>query len=82
MEHKTERLKICSIDPKTFRRTNPRLLSIEPWPTNELQTIEINLYIVIFLLFLAYNEEYMQQHDGGDRAEYLQQMEQCRRPTN
>lgn len=22
-----------------------------------------------------YNEEYMQQHDGGDRAEYLQEME-------
>jgi hypothetical protein len=22
-----------------------------------------------------YSEEYMQQHDGGDRAEYLQEME-------
>jgi hypothetical protein len=22
-----------------------------------------------------YNEEYMQQHDGGDRNEYLQEME-------
>jgi hypothetical protein len=22
-----------------------------------------------------YNEEYMQQHDGGDRDEYLQEME-------
>jgi hypothetical protein len=22
-----------------------------------------------------YDEEYMQQHDGGDRAEYLQEME-------
>jgi hypothetical protein len=22
-----------------------------------------------------YNEEYMEQHDGGDRAEYLQEME-------
>jgi hypothetical protein len=22
-----------------------------------------------------YGEEYMQQHDGGDRAEYLQEME-------
>ena len=22
-----------------------------------------------------YNEEYKQQHDGGDRAEYLQEME-------
>jgi hypothetical protein len=24
---------------------------------------------------LPYNEEYMAQHDGGDRAEYLQEME-------
>ena len=23
----------------------------------------------------TYSEEYMQQHDGGDRAEYLQEME-------
>jgi hypothetical protein len=38
---------------------------------------------VMLLLFTAgtfvqgtsYNEEYMQQHDGGDRAEYLQEME-------
>jgi hypothetical protein len=38
---------------------------------------------VMLLLFTAgtfvqgtsYDEEYMQQHDGGDRAEYLQEME-------
>jgi hypothetical protein len=24
---------------------------------------------------VPYTEEYMQQHDGGDRAEYLQEME-------
>lgn len=24
---------------------------------------------------IPYNEEYMQKHDGGDRAEYLQEME-------
>jgi hypothetical protein len=27
-----------------------------------------------------YNEEYMQQHDGGDRDEYLQEVESRDRP--
>lgn len=29
----------------------------------------------IFAQDVPYTEEYMQQHDGGDRAEYLQEME-------
>ena len=28
-----------------------------------------------FVQDAPYNEEYMKQHDGGDRAEYLQDME-------
>jgi hypothetical protein len=28
-----------------------------------------------FVQDIPYSEEYMQQHDGGDRAEYLQEME-------
>jgi hypothetical protein len=29
----------------------------------------------VFAQDAPYSEEYMQQHDGGDRAEYLQEME-------
>ena len=29
----------------------------------------------VFAQDTPYSEEYMQQHDGGDRAEYLQEME-------
>jgi hypothetical protein len=29
----------------------------------------------VFAQDIPYDEEYMQQHDGGDRAEYLQEME-------
>ena len=29
----------------------------------------------VFAQDAPYNEEYMQQHDGGDRAEYLQETE-------
>jgi hypothetical protein len=29
----------------------------------------------LFLEDAPYSEEYMAQHDGGDRAEYLQEME-------
>ena len=29
----------------------------------------------VFAQDTSYSEEYMQQHDGGDRAEYLQEME-------
>jgi hypothetical protein len=41
-------------------------------------------FIIVLSFFAAtavfaqdspYSEEYMQQHDGGDRAEYLQEME-------
>lgn len=30
---------------------------------------------IAFAQDTPYSEEYMQQHDGGDRAEYLQEME-------
>jgi hypothetical protein len=30
---------------------------------------------IVFAQDTPYNEEYMQQHDGGDRNEYLQEVE-------
>jgi hypothetical protein len=40
-------------------------------------TMLLSLYTATtaFAQNAPYREEYMQQHDGGDRAEYLQEME-------
>jgi hypothetical protein len=40
-------------------------------------TMLLSLFTAItaFAQDTPYNEEYMQQHDGGDRNEYLQEME-------
>lgn len=40
-------------------------------------TIVLSFFAVtsVFAQDAPYSEEYMKQHDGGDRAEYLQEME-------
>jgi hypothetical protein len=40
-------------------------------------TIVLSLFVAtpVFAQRTPYNEEYMEQHDGGDRNEYLQEME-------
>ena len=40
-------------------------------------TIVLSLFAAnsVFAQGTPYNEEYMEQHDGGDRNEYLQEME-------
>jgi hypothetical protein len=40
-------------------------------------TVLLSLFVAtsVFAQDAPYNEEYMQQHDGGDRDEYLQEME-------
>ena len=38
-------------------------------------TMLLSLHTIAFAQNAPYREEYMQQHDGGDRAEYLQEME-------
>lgn len=40
-------------------------------------TIVLSLFAAtsVFAQGIPYNEEYMEQHDGGDRNEYLQEME-------
>jgi hypothetical protein len=49
-----------------------------------LSMLAVVLFIMLLSLFVAtsafaqdrpYSEEYMRQHDGGDGAEYLQEME-------
>jgi hypothetical protein len=41
-------------------------------------TIVLSFFVATtaFAQDTPYSEEYMQQHDGGDRAEYLQEMKQ------
>lgn len=40
-------------------------------------TIVLSFFVATYALAqdTPYSEEYMQQHDGGDRTEYLQEME-------
>ena len=40
-------------------------------------TIVLSLFVAtsVFAQDFPYSEEYMKQHDGGDRNEYLQEME-------
>ena len=40
-------------------------------------TIVLSFFVATSALAqdIPYSEEYMQQHDGGDRAEYLQELE-------
>jgi hypothetical protein len=40
-------------------------------------TVLLSLFVAtsVFAQDAPYNEEYMQQHDGGDRDEYLQEVE-------
>jgi hypothetical protein len=40
-------------------------------------TIVLSFFVAtpVFAQRTPYNEEYMEQHDGGDRNEYLQEME-------
>jgi hypothetical protein len=46
-----------------------------------LAVVSFTMLLSVFLATSAfaqdrpYSEEYMQQHDGGDRAEYLQEMD-------
>jgi hypothetical protein len=42
-----------------------------------VSTIVLSLFAAtsVFAQGIRYSEEYMEQHDGGDRNEYLQEME-------